>query len=215
MMTRKVLLFEILLIAAAGAVTVVAYPHLPNRIPTHWNIHLRPNGHGPKWELFLLGPGLMAGVTLFTCLGPWLSPKRFEVDNFRSTWRQMMLLLFCMMGYIYAAMLWADLHQKADAGRMILAGVCLIVVLMGNMMGKIRKNFYIGVRTPWTLASDKVWNATHRFAARTWMAGGLLGLLLTIVNLPVLSISTLLLGGLAPYVYSLVTYKQLERRGES
>jgi uncharacterized membrane protein len=102
-------------------------------------------------------------------------------------------------------------RHKWDRGK---AGACLIVVLMGNMMGKVRKNFNIGVRIPWSLASDRVWNATHRFAARTWMAGGLLGLLFIILRLPVLSISALLLGGLAPYVYSLVMYKQLERRGE-
>lgn len=213
-MTRKVLLFEILLIAAAFVAAIIVYPHLPVRVATHWNIHLQPNGHGPKWEIFLLGPGLMAGITLLTCLGPWFSPKRFEIDNFRSTWRQMMLLLFCMMGYVYVVMLWADLHQKVDAGRMILVGACLIVVLMGNLMGKVRKNFFIGVRTPWTLASDRVWNATHRFAARTWMAGGLLGLIFIIFRRPVLSISALLVGAFAPYVYSLIVYKQLERRGE-
>jgi uncharacterized membrane protein len=210
-MTRKVLLFELSLIATVCVVTVVAFPHLPDRIPIHWNIHLRPNRYGPKWELFLLGPGLMAGVTLFTSLGPWLSPKHFEVDSFRSAWRQIMLLLFCMMSYIYAAMLWADLHQKVDAGRLILGGASLTVALMGNLMGKVRKNFFIGVRTPWTLASDRVWNATHRFAARTWMAGGLLGLLFAIINLPVLSIFALIAGCLAPYVYSLVVYKQLQQ----
>ncbi len=213
-MSRRVLWFEILFIAAACAMTVVAYPHLPSRIPTHWDIHLEPNRHGPKWELFLLGPGLMAAVTLLTFLGPWLSPKRFEVDNFRSTWQRLMLLLFCMMGYIFAAMLWAELHGDFNAGRLILGGVCIIVVLMGNLMGKVRKNFYIGVRTPWTLANDRVWNATHRFAAKTWIAGGLLGLAFMIAGLRVLSISALLVGALVPYVYSLVIYKQLERRGE-
>jgi uncharacterized membrane protein len=126
----------------------------------------------------------------------------------------MMLLLFCLMGYIYAAMLWADLHQRVDAGRMILGGVDLIVVLMGNLMGKLRKNFFIGVRTPWTLASDRVWNATNRFAARTLMVGGLLGFLFTIVNLPAVSISVLVASALAPCVYSLVVYKQMERRVE-
>lgn len=214
-MTRKVLLFELLLIAAACAVTIVALPHLPNRIPIHWNLHGRPNGYGPRWGLFLLGPGLMAGVTLFASLGQWLSPKRFEVEDFRSTWRQMMLLLFCMMAYMYAAILWVDLHHKVNPGRMILGGVNLFIVLMGNLMGKVRKNFFIGVRTPWTLASDRVWNATHRFAARTWMAGGLLGLLFAIVSLPALSISALLVGVFAPYVYSLVVYKQLARLGET
>lgn len=211
-MTRKALFFELSLIAAACVVDVAAFPHLPNRIPIHWNLHLRPNRYGPKWVLLALGPGLMGGVTLFTLLGPWLSPKRFEVDNFRSAWRQLMLLLFCMVSYIYAAMLWADLHHHVDAGRMILGGASLTVTLMGNLMGKVRKNFFVGVRSPWTLASDRVWNATHRFAARTWMAGGLFGILFTTIRLPILSISALLAGGLAPYVYSLVIYKQFERR---
>ena len=162
-MTRKMLLFEICLIAVACVTTAIAYPRLPLRVPTHWDIHLQPNQYGPRWVLWLLGPGLMAGVTLFTYLGPWLSPRRFELDSFRSTWRQLMLLLFCMIGYIYAAMLLAGVRQGIDAGRMILGGVCFIMVLMGNLMGKVRKNFYIGVRTPWTLTSDHVWNATHRF----------------------------------------------------
>lgn len=213
-MTRKMLLFEIFLIAGACVTTAIAYPHLPLRIAMHWDIHLQPNQYGPKWVLWLLGPGLMAGVTLFTCLGPWLSPRRFDLDSFRSTWRQLMLLLFCMIGYIYAAMLLAGIRQSIDAGRMILGGVCVIMVLMGNLMGKVRKNFYIGIRTPWTLANDRVWNATHRFAARTWISGGLLGLLFTIAGLRVLSISALLVAGIIPYAYSLVIYKQMERHGE-
>jgi uncharacterized membrane protein len=213
-MTRKMLLFEIFLIAGACVTTAIAYPHLPLRIAMHWDIHLQPNQYGPKWVLWLLGPGLMACVTLFTCLGPWLSPRRFDLDSFRSTWRQLMLLLFCMIGYIYAAMLLAGIRQSIDAGRMILGGVCVIMVLMGNLMGKVRKNFYIGIRTPWTLANDRVWNATHRFAARTWISGGLLGLLFTIAGLRVLSISALLVAGIIPYAYSLVIYKQMERHGE-
>jgi uncharacterized membrane protein len=213
-MTRKMLLFEIFLIVGACVTTAIAYPYLPLRIAMHWDIHLQPNQYGPKWVLWLLGPGLMAGVTLFTCLGPWLSPRRFDLDSFRSTWRQLMLLLFCMIGYIYAAMLLADIRQSIDAGRMILGGVCVIMVLMGNLMGKVRKNFYIGIRTPWTLANDRVWNATHRFAARTWISGGLLGLLFTIAGLRVLSIFALLVAGIIPYTYSLVIYKQMERHGE-
>jgi uncharacterized membrane protein len=213
-MTRKMLLFEIFLIAGACVTTAIAYPYLPLRIAMHWDIHLQPNQYGPKWVLWLLGPGLMAAVTLFTCLGPWLSPRRFDLDSFRSTWRQLMLLLFCMIGYIYAAMLLAGIRQSIDAGRMILGGVCVIMVLMGNLMGKVRKNFYIGIRTPWTLANDRVWNATHRFAARTWISGGLLGLLFTIVGLRVLSIFALLVAGIIPYTYSLVIYKQMERHGE-
>jgi uncharacterized membrane protein len=99
-------------------------------------------------------------------------------------------------------------------GRAVLCGVCLFIILFGNLLGKVRRNFYIGVRTPWTLASERVWNDTHRFAARITVAAGLLGLALSIAGLYLAALFALLAGGLAPVVYSLVLYKQLERRGE-
>jgi uncharacterized membrane protein len=81
-------------------------------------------------------------------------------------------------------------------------------------MGKLRRNFYLGIRTPWTLASERVWNATHRFAARITVAGGLVGLTLSIAGLYLWALAALLLPALASVIYSLVIYKQLERRGE-
>lgn len=82
-------------------------------------------------------------------------------------------------------------------------------------MGKLRRNFfYVGIITPWTLASERVWNATHRFAAKTFVAGCLVGLVFSIVGFFLWAILTTLVGDLAPVIYSLVIYKQLERRGE-
>lgn len=81
-MTRKILFFEILLIAAVFGAIVAMYSHLPNRVATHWDINLHPNRYSPKWTLFLLGPGFMAGITLFTFAGPWLSPERFRLIAF-------------------------------------------------------------------------------------------------------------------------------------
>ena len=73
-MTGKYYLAGILLTAAALVATVVAYPHLPSSVPTHWNIHGVPNGYSPKWALYLLGPGFIAGIVLLTRLALWLSP---------------------------------------------------------------------------------------------------------------------------------------------
>jgi len=213
-MTRKILLFEILLIAAVFVAIVVMYPHLPNRVATHWDINLHPNGYSPKWMLFLLGPGLMAGIMLFTFAGPWLSPERFQVDSFRSTYSQIMLMAFCLMGYISVVIVWAGSGHRMDVGRAILGGACVLFAVMGNVMGKVRRNFFIGVKTPWTLASERVWNATHRFAAKTFVAGGLLGLVFTMMGLHRWPICALLASALAPTIYSLVLYKQLQRRGE-
>jgi uncharacterized membrane protein len=213
-MTRKVFVFEILLIAAAVAATVLVYPHLPDQVPVHWNIHSQPDGYGPRWTLFLFGPGFMAGVMLMTWVLPWLSPKRFEIDSFWRTYHLVMLLVFCMMAYVFAVMLWAGCGRAIDMGRAISFGVCLLFILIGNVMGKLRRNFYVGVRTPWTLTDERVWNATHRFAAKTFVAGGLIGLVLSIAGLFLWAILVPLAGALAPVVYSLVYYKQLEQRGE-
>jgi uncharacterized membrane protein len=213
-MTRKMLVFEILLIAAALAATVLLYPHLPERVPTHWGINSRPNGYSPKGALFLFGPGGMAAVMLMAWVLPWLSPKRFEIDSFRQTYDLVMLLVFGMMAYVYAVMLWADCGRAIDMTRAISCEGCLLFVLIGNVLGKVRRNFYLGVRTPWTLASERVWNATHRFAAKTFVAGGLVGLALAVAGLFLWAILASLVGALAPVVYSLVYYKQLEGRGE-
>ncbi|MGO9777936.1 MAG: SdpI family protein [Terracidiphilus sp.] len=213
-MTRKVFFFEILLIAAALVATALLYPHFPARVPYHWNYHMEPDHFGPAWVLYLIGPGFMAGVMLMTWLFPWLSPKRFEIDGFWSTYHRVMLLFFGIMAYLYAVMLWSDCGRSIDLGRAMLSGVCVFIALFGNVMGKLRRNFYLGVRTPWTLASERVWNATHRFAAKTFVAGGLVGLIFSILGLFLSAILATLVGALAPVVYSLVIYKQLERRGE-
>jgi uncharacterized membrane protein len=214
-MTRKIFLFEILLIAAALAATAILYPHLTAQVPTHWNLHGQPDDYSPRWQLFLFGPGFMALVMLLTWIFPWLSPKRFEIDSFWSTYRQVMVMSFCLMVYVYAVMLWSALGRPLDMGRAILCGAFLFIALFGNLMGKLRRNFYIGIRTPWTLASERVWNATHRFAARIAVATGLIGLVLSILGLYLFwAVLALLVGALVSMVYSLVIYKQLERRGE-
>jgi uncharacterized membrane protein len=106
-MTGKYYLVGILLTAAVLVVTVVAYPHLPNSVATHWNTDNQPNGYSPRWALFVLGPGLMTGMMLLFSFLPWLSPKNFEVESFRSTYLQIMLMLVTMLAYFSVVALWA------------------------------------------------------------------------------------------------------------
>jgi uncharacterized membrane protein len=214
-MTGRYYMAGILLTGAVLVVTVVAYPHLPNSVATHWNIHNQPNGYSPRWALFLLGPGLMTAMMLLFYFLPWLSPKNFEVESFRSTYFQIMLMLVTMLAYFSGVALWVGLGHPLNVGAAIVGGVCLLFVSLGNLMGRVRRNFYIGVRTPWALSSERVWNATHRFAAKTLVAGGLVGLALTAAGLngrPVFA--ALLAGALVPVVYSLLFYKHLQHRGE-
>ncbi len=214
-MSRKYYGIGLALTALVFLITVYAYPRLPDYVATHWNLHDQPNGYSPKWSLFVLGPGVMCGLMGLMAALPWLSPKNFEVDSFRRTYLQIMLILVCLMAYLQLVILWAGLGHAMNVGRAVVGGVCLLFALLGNLMGKVRRNFYIGVRTPWALANERVWNATHRFAAKVFVVGGLVGLLLTLAGVqgwPVFGV--LLAAAFVAVLYSLIFYKRLQARGE-
>ena len=202
-------------ILATLAGTLVAHPHLPGTVPVHWNAHGQIDGWAPRWTLFLYGPGVMTFmVALFAAL-PWLSPKKFEVDSFRQTYLYIMIIFVVMFAYLQVLMILAALNVALDTSRAIVGGVCLLIALLGNVLGKVRRNFYVGIRTPWTLANERVWNATHRFGAKTCFAGGAVGFLAVLLRAPSwLPLAAILLGALTPVIYSLVYYKQLEHHGE-
>jgi uncharacterized membrane protein len=213
-MTRKLFFLELFVFAAVLAATTILYPHLPGRVATHWNWRGQPDSYSSREMLFLIGPGSLAAIMLLTAVLPWLSPRQFAVDSFRSTYSRIMGYLYVMIAYLDAMTLWLAFGHAIDAGRALVGGVCLFLALIGNLLGKVRRNFYIGVRTPWTLASERVWNSTHRLAAKTLVAAGLLGLAASVAGQVAWPIFILLAGALVPAIYSLVFYKQLERRGE-
>jgi len=214
-MTRNYYFMGIGLILLVLAMTAIAYPHLPARVPTHWDAQGNVNGWSDKSKLFMVEPGMMAGILVLFWALPWLSPKHFEVDSFRTTYLFIMLVILATLAYVHLLILAAGLSWHVDVGRAIAGGVSLLIALLGNVLGKIRRNFYVGIRTPWTIASEHVWNATHRLAAKTFFAGGLLGLIAVIFKAPFwLPVAAILAAALIPAVYSLVFYKQLEKRGQ-
>ncbi len=198
------------------------YDDLPERVPVHWDINFNPDGWAPKSDAllaFFLWPLGMAGLCLLTAVLPWLSPRRFQVDNFRGTYGYVMMLAVALLGYLHVATLWGAMQpaqSKTIFMRFFLGGLCLFFALIGNVLGKVRRNFWMGVRTPWTLASDAVWNQTHRLAAWLFVAAGLVGFALVLVLPPAAAwvlLVVILTAGLVPVLYSLVLYKRLERQG--
>jgi uncharacterized membrane protein len=200
------------LVLAALVLAIVLYPQLPARIPTHWNARGQVDGTGAKeWAAFAL-PALMAAMMGFFALLPWLSPRKFEVDSFRSTYLYVMVLTVGLFGYIHVLSLLAGLRGGLDVGRALVAGMMLFFAAMGNVMGKLRRNFYIGIRVPWTLASDRVWNDTHRLAAWLWVACGLVGFALALAPVPLYAaLVPIGVAAVVPIVYAFLLTKRLER----
>lgn len=217
-MRRGYWIIAFILVAIAGGAPAWLYGSLPDQIPSHWNIRGEVDGYGGKWTLFIF-PVMMAGMLVMFYFLPALSPKHFEVDTSRSTYLYIMVLVVGLFAYMHGVMLYV-IHQTVakeatiDLGRAFVAGMFLFFGLMGNVIGKVRKNFYIGIRVPWTLASDRVWNDTHRLAAWVWVAAGAIGFAMIVLGAPLFAaIGVLVLSALIPVIYSFVHYKSLERRG--
>jgi uncharacterized membrane protein len=214
-MTRKYYMISFALVVTCLWVTAILYPHLPSQIPTHWNGRGQVDGYSAKWTLFVLDPAIMLGIMGLMAALPWLSPRHFEVEQFRSTYLYIMVVIVAYLALIHALILWAAVSGRTHIDRAIMGGVCLLFVLLGNVMGKVQRNFYIGIRTPWAIANERVWNATHRLGAKTMVLGGLIGLIMALAGAgPWGCIGPVLAGAFVPAIYSLIFYKQLERRGD-
>jgi uncharacterized membrane protein len=217
-MKRGYWIMAILLVASSALGATWLSQIVPDRIPTHWNIRGEVDGYGGKWTLFIM-PIMMALMLVLFYFLPALSPKSFEVDTSPSTYLYIVLLVTGLFSYMQGVLLYTVYQAVAkqpspDIGRAFIAGMFLFFGLMGNVIGKVRKNFYIGIRVPWTLASDRVWNDTHRMAGWLWVVAGFVGFGLVILGVPIyIPIIMLVVAAFIPIVYSFIHYKALERRG--
>jgi uncharacterized membrane protein len=211
----------VVLLALAGPLYLYyARPDLlKDQIPTHANAAGEVDRYTPREEIlphFLIVPAAMAFFVLLTLALPWLSPKGFEVDRFLPTFRFLMCLIVILFAYIHLLLVLGGVKGvEIDMLRFMLGGLSVFFAILGNWMGKVQRNFWVGIRTPWTLASEAVWIQTHRFAAWLWVAGGLLNAVVAFAGASVwVWITIMVLIALAPVVYSLVLYKRLEKQGK-
>jgi uncharacterized membrane protein len=216
MTNRQAGLWLAALVLLAALYSALLYPTLPERIPSHWNIHGEVDGWMRRTAGAIFGPVLVAVLGMLLYLLPWLSPRHFKVDLFRGTYNYVVVLVAGLIFFIHLVSLQAALHPAFDWGRVLIGGIFLLIALVGNVLGKVRRNFWMGVRTPWTLASDAVWIATHRLAARIWVSAGIAGALALWLGVPAaLCVALWMVAILFPVFYSLFLYKRLEREGEA
>jgi uncharacterized membrane protein len=192
---------------------------LKDPIPTHYNAAGEVDQWTPRERIlpqWLIMPGFMAGLMGLFVLLPWLSPKGFEIDSFRETFYFLLALGILLCAYIQLMfVLGAVQAVHLDTTRWLLGGLSLFFAVLGNQLGKVQRNFWMGVRTPWTLASEAVWIQTHRLTAWLWTAGGVVLAAIAFAGLSVwVWTAGFLLMALSPVVYSLWLYKRLEKQGK-
>jgi len=218
------LLASIVLTVAALAACLTLYfgyyDRLLAEIPVHWGMSGAPDRFVPKDQaiLSLLTPALvMLGTLALGRLLPWLSPQPFTIQPFRATYEYLMFLMVVFFAWMQGLMLLAAFQPTVDLGRWVIAGAYLLFAMLGNVLGKVQRNFFVGVRTPWTLANETVWTQTHRLAAWLFVAGGAIGFVATALGIlsPWLLVGVIVVIAGVPVIYSLVLFKQLERQGRT
>ncbi len=174
METRHANLTLFALIAATLVYDYLLNPHLPAVIPSHWNIYGQADGFSPKGTVYFLSLLPLLIIALLITLLPRLrvptgmNPST-AIGNYIS------VVTAILMAYVNVVTLQIVLHPGLPISKLILTGMLLLFVLLGNVLGKTRRNPWTGIRLPWTLASDANWIATHRFAGRLWVGVSLLG----------------------------------------
>ena len=199
----------ILLLLASG---VYFYPQLPEQVPSHWNVRGEVDGYSSRFFGAFGLPLVNLAIYVMMLVIPSLDPKKTSYERFARAYDVIRWSIIGVMALLHVVVLMAGLGYEVDAGRVVQPAVALMVILMGNQMGRVRHNYFVGIRTPWTLANEEVWRRTHRMSGPLWVAGGLVALGATWLPTPY-SFGVFMVAiigvSLVSLVYSYVVFKQV------
>ena len=173
-MKSKASITAMWLLALVPLVLVAAfYSRLPDQVPMHWGFDGEINRYGSKNELWLMAALGPLFALLFQFL-PRLDPKKRSYERFQKYYEAFAVVMTAFVAVIMGIALVESFRPGTlSVGRAVSILLGLLFLFMGNMMGKIKPNYFFGVRTPWTLADPDVWNRTHRLAGRLFCLAGL------------------------------------------
>jgi uncharacterized membrane protein len=201
-------------VVLSALVSVLAAPSLPDQVVSHWNAAGEPDGTMSKTAALALIPGLTAVLLAMFAAIPRVDPLGENIAEFRAHYDWFVVVFTGYMLLVHAGIVVFNLGYEFDFTALILAGVAGMFYYIGVLLEEARQNWFVGIRTPWTLSSEQVWNDTHRLGARLFKASALValvGLLFGDYAVYFLVVPALLTATIT-VVYSYVRY---ERLGES
>ncbi|MBK5253271.1 MAG: SdpI family protein [Peptostreptococcaceae bacterium] len=176
MKNRKVDIIIVALIAITLVWLLAIYQGLPDTIPTHWNISGEADNFGSKNSLFIMF-AVMVGINLLLPLLAKIDPRSDNYKRFSHAYdvfRIAFTLFFMALMFIAVQEAKGDTSSIFTVENLVPSLIGVLFVVIGNYMPKFKHNYTIGIKTPWTLANEEVWNKTHRMAGPIWTAGGVI-----------------------------------------
>ncbi len=178
MSVRTTTIIVLTMILAAALAGLLLWSRLPDPMASHWNANDQVNGYIPRfWGVFLM-PLVTLGMFLLFMLIPNIDPLKANIAKFRGVFNVFITCIVGFMLYIHAlTLLWSLGYTSFGMSKAMLPALGLLLILIGNVMRQAKRNWFIGIRTPWTLSSDTVWDKTHQLGAILFMISGALALL--------------------------------------
>jgi uncharacterized membrane protein len=202
--------FGFVVALVALAVTWYAWDQLPPRMATHWDAFGHFNGYSPRAFGALFAPGLIVFTTLLFQALPALDPRRENYPKFFGTYWVIANSVVLFVGVVHVMVLINALGHPIAMTRVVPLGMGILFIALGNVLPRVEPNWFVGIRTPWTLSSDTVWRKTHRTGGWTFFLGGCALLIEGVIPLgsfwPAL-IVTIAAAVLIPVIQSYVLWK--------
>lgn len=218
MTTKSLRVIQLVLIALSIIPIIVLWDKIPDTVPVHFDINGTPNGFAPKAQGVFIFPATTLFMFLLLLVIPRIDPKRKtpEIIYGLSVFSTILVFFFSVLSVV---MLLQMTGMVSNGINLVMPIIILMFLIMGNFMGKLRPNYFMGIRTPWTLESEEVWVKTHRLAGYVWVVGSALMLILAFA-LPKTLFGSVFLTYVAilvvvPVLYSYLVHRQLKSEDKS
>lgn len=203
----KTEIWPLLVLLAAIGLSVWSYPLLPAQVVTHWDFYGRPNGWNSREFHAIFFPALLVAMYALFSLMPKFDPRGKRYQEFAGVYRMMRNMILLALTAVFAAATLANLGYAVNIGATVAGVIGVMMIVLGNYFGKLKRNYFIGLRTPWTISSENVWNKTHRLGGRLFMIWGLC--LIVSPWLAAKAAFLILIGGLIMIIFGVTIYSYL------
>lgn len=208
--------YPLVLILAAAALSAAVYSRLPDRVPIHWNRQGIIDGYGPRALGVFLMPLVMAGMWVLMRALPKIDPRRANYARMQGAYDLVVNATMTVMAIIHAMIIAAMLGARVPMPRLMPAVIGVLLVVVGNVLPRARPNWFFGIRTPWTLSNDRVWERTHRVGGYLMVAAGFVAIALAAAPLDIGGPGIGVVAAIAAIgsvAYSYVAWRQETSRG--
>lgn len=190
---------------------LIALPHLPATMPIHWGANGEADGFATKINAMILTVGIMVLIYFILAFVPRIDPRKENYKYFSKTYNIVLNAVLLLFFFVNMSTILQGLGYNVPMAYIapIMAG--LVFIIIGNYLRRVRSNYFMGIRTPWTLSNETVWKKTHRLSGKIFFIGGLL--ILISAFLPdgyksVIMWGSIVLCVAVPYLYSYLAYKK-------